>query len=249
MSELWQQVSPWIISAIGGFIGAAMLLPTKLGEIIFKYRFDKSIEAAKSDYARELENLKAVSAQELAKINERLAHIGDRAKRSNEREYDSITKVWEKFVDCFDRAEAAIVQYTEIPDLDSFSDDELTSFLSTQAFSKEQIDQVKGSGDKVRTFGQIVRWKYIAIAHNTIGETRNFLRKQIFVPPAIAEEIEKAIEQAARAIAVELTRFRHPSSELGAESAIKFFENRHAILARVKEVVQQRLMRSDSERG
>ncbi|WP_439401742.1 hypothetical protein ACNJYA_37365 [Bradyrhizobium sp. DASA03068] len=245
MSDLWQQIAPWIVSGIGGFIGATLLLPTKLGEALFKYRFDKSIEAVKSDYARELENIKSASARELAGINEKLAHIADRGKLSNDREYKSIAEVWEKFVDCLDQAEAAIVQYTEIPDLDSFTREELASFLSTRNFSKEQVDQVKDSSDKVRAFGQIVRWKYIATAHNTISETRGLLRKQIFIPIVIAEEIEKAIEQASLAVAVELTRFRNPNSGLGTEPAIQFFENRHALLAKVKETVQKRLMRSD----
>lgn len=247
MSELWQQIAPWIVSSIGGFIGAALLLPTKLGEAVFKYRFDKSMEAVKSDYARELEGVKAASARDLAGINEKLAHIADRAKRSNEREYDSIIRAWEGFVDCIERSEAAIVQYNEIPDLGSFTKDELASFLSTRDFSKEQIDEVQKSSDKVRTFGQIVRWKYIATAHNTIAETRSFLRKQIFIPPALIEEMEQAIEEASQAVATELIRFRNPDSGLGTEAAIKFFKNRDAILTTVKDAVQKRLLRSDAD--
>jgi hypothetical protein len=178
-------IYPWIVAGIGGFIGAALLLPTKLGEAIIKFQFDKSIENLKSDYARQLETLKAESARDLAKLTEQLNHMSDRGKHSNEREFEAITSIWEKFVDCFDRTEAAIVQYIEIPDLDNFTNEEVESFLSTRDFSKEQIDQIQNSKERARTYSQLVRWKYIAIAHNTIMETRTALRKQVFIPEDI----------------------------------------------------------------
>jgi hypothetical protein len=53
---------------VGGFIGAALLLPTKLGEAVIKFQFDKSVEVLKATYARELEAIKATSARELAKL-------------------------------------------------------------------------------------------------------------------------------------------------------------------------------------
>jgi hypothetical protein len=69
MSEFWTAIYPWIVGAIGGLIGAAFLLPTKLGEAIFKYRFDKLIESYKAEQGRELEKLK-----------EQLSHLDDRGK-------------------------------------------------------------------------------------------------------------------------------------------------------------------------
>ena len=75
------------MSAIGA-IGAALLLPTKLGETHFKYRFDKAIEGYKAEQGKELE-----------KVREQLSHVGDRGRRSNELEFAAIRDVWEKTVE------------------------------------------------------------------------------------------------------------------------------------------------------
>ena len=235
MHEFWSVIYPWIVSGIGGFIGAALLLPTKLGEAIIKFQFDKSIEV-----------LKANSARELAKLTEQLNHLNDRGKRSNEREFEAIVSIWQKFVDCFDRAEAAIVQYTEVPDLGNFTPEEIESFLSTREFSKEQINQVKDAKDRERTYGQLVRWKYIAIAHNTIFETRTALRKELFIPPVILSDIENAIEHASVAVMTELTRFQNPNIGLSTEASLKFFRERNDIFLKIKDSVQKRLLRSES---
>jgi hypothetical protein len=67
MTSFWNTFGPWIISAVGGAIGALLLLPSKLGEILFKYRFDKEIEGFKADQGAKLERLR-----------EQLNHLGDR---------------------------------------------------------------------------------------------------------------------------------------------------------------------------
>jgi hypothetical protein len=236
MNEFWNAIYPWIVGGIGGSIGAALLLPTKLGEAILKYRFDKLIETYRSEQGRELERLR-----------EELSHLGDRGKRANEREYEAIADMWGKFVDCFDQAQAAIVQFVEMPDLNNFSAEEIHSFLSTREFSKEQIDQVQNAQDKSRMYGQIVRWKYIALAHNTIMNTRSSLRKQqIFMPHAIVTDIEQALERASKAVISELIKFRNPDSGLDSKEALAFFNEKDDIFSKVRNGVRKRLMRQES---
>jgi len=70
--------------------GAALLLPTKLGEAVFKYRFDKAVEAFRAEQGQALEKLRA-----------QLAHLGDRGKRSNEMEFVAVQQVWDKVVEAF----------------------------------------------------------------------------------------------------------------------------------------------------
>jgi hypothetical protein len=84
---IWNQIYPWIVAAAGGFLGAALLLPTKLGEALFSYRLGKALEGFKADRTLELEHLK-----------EQLGHVGDRGRRSNELEFTSIELVWRAFV-------------------------------------------------------------------------------------------------------------------------------------------------------
>jgi hypothetical protein len=33
---IWNAIEPWLVAGVGGAMGAALLLPTKLGEVIFK---------------------------------------------------------------------------------------------------------------------------------------------------------------------------------------------------------------------
>jgi hypothetical protein len=49
MTNFWSTFGSWVIAAIGGAIGALLLLPSKLGEVLFKYRFDKELEGFKAD--------------------------------------------------------------------------------------------------------------------------------------------------------------------------------------------------------
>ncbi len=89
-ADVWADIYPWIVAGLGGFFGAALLLPTKLGDALFNYRLGKALEGFKADQNRELERLK-----------EQLSHVGDRGKRSNEMEFSAIKLVWEKFVEAF----------------------------------------------------------------------------------------------------------------------------------------------------
>jgi hypothetical protein len=85
MAIIWDAIAPWLIAGVGGSIGAALLLPTKLGEALFKHRFDKAIEGYKAEQGKDIE-----------KLREQLSHLGDRGRRSNELEFAAIRDVWEK---------------------------------------------------------------------------------------------------------------------------------------------------------
>ncbi len=58
IADVWTAIYPWIVAGLGGFVGAALLLPTKLGEALFSYRLGKALEGYKADQNRELERLK-----------------------------------------------------------------------------------------------------------------------------------------------------------------------------------------------
>jgi hypothetical protein len=91
---------------VGGAIGALLLLPSKLGEILFKYRFDKEIEGFKADQGAKLERLR-----------ERLNHLGDRGRRSNEMEFAAIREVWEKIVEAYVATHNCVANFIQYPDL------------------------------------------------------------------------------------------------------------------------------------
>jgi hypothetical protein len=91
--DYWLTFWPWIVSALGGAIGAAVLLPTKVGEALIKFRFDKQIEGFKADQGAKLERLR-----------EQLGHLGDRGRRSNELEFAAIREMQQITTTCTSRS-------------------------------------------------------------------------------------------------------------------------------------------------
>src|SRR5712664_4885581 len=102
--SLWTAIYPWIVAGLGGFVGAALLLPTRLGEAVFNYRLGKALEGFKAEQSRELERLK-----------EQLSHVGDRGKRSNEMEFSSIKLVWDAFVKAWPSTNTCIGRMIQVP--------------------------------------------------------------------------------------------------------------------------------------
>lgn len=128
MEGFWNTFGPWVISAVGGAIGAVLLLPSKLGEMLFKYRFDKEIEGFKADQGAKLE-----------KLREQLGHLGDRGRRSNELEFAAIREVWDKTVEAHLATANCIASFVEYPDLTRLSPEELDGFLPPPVFLRSSV--------------------------------------------------------------------------------------------------------------
>jgi hypothetical protein len=141
---VWTDIYPWIVAAIGGFVGAALLLPTKLGEALFNYRLGKTLEGFKAGQNRELERL-----------TEQLTHLGDRGKRSNETEFSAITLVWEKFVEAFLATNRCIAQMIDLPDFRAMTEEEFETFLTATDFhdiQKQQFEEGSRSAKDLRRY-------------------------------------------------------------------------------------------------
>ncbi|MDI2078316.1 hypothetical protein, partial [Bradyrhizobium sp. Mp27] len=148
---------PWLTGAIGGFLGAALLLPTKLGEALIKFRYDRNLEAFKADQSRDLESVK-----------ERLAHLGDRGKRSNELEFSATRAVWEQFMEAYAATDAAILGFVELPDLARYSEEERQVYLNNTDFSSLQKQQVLEAGNPTDMYSKVFLWRKIANAREAI---------------------------------------------------------------------------------
>jgi hypothetical protein len=135
--NLWTVIYPWIVAGLGGFIGAALLLPTKLGEALFSYRLGKALEGFKADQSRELERLK-----------EQLNHVGDRGRRSNEMEFSAIETVWREFVKAWLSTNTCIGSMTSIPNFSAMSEDEIKSFTASSGLNEREQKSLLGSFDK-----------------------------------------------------------------------------------------------------
>jgi hypothetical protein len=211
-----------------------IMLPTKFGEKYLSFHFD-----------RKLADLRDIQNQKIESLKEQLNHLGDRGKRSNEREYEALSDIWGQFVDAFDSTERCVTQFIEHPDFSRLTDDEIDTFLNATDFTEDQKREFRSSSDKNKLYTRTIAWKNIAKAHNQIFEVRIALKKRgIFVPEDLRRTYEEAIEFCSRATSHEFVRFRNPNSTLASDTPIKFFEGKDGTFKRVMDATSARLLRT-----
>jgi len=234
-AEMWAAIYPWIVAGIGGFIGAALLLPTKLGEALFSYRLGKTLEGFKAEQSRELERLK-----------EQLTHLGDRGKRSNEMEFGAIKLIWEQFVEAFLATNVCIVQLIQVPDFSFMTQEEFENFLTAVDFSDSQKLQLKSAKDRQKTYSDIITWRSIVQAQNTIFDGRLLLRKQsIFMPSALKDEFTRALDRLGAAQVEQQMDHQHRQSGIGFEKRSDLLNNGEAMFASLGAAANRRLFREE----
>ncbi len=235
-ADVWADIYPWIVAGLGGFFGAALLLPTKLGDALFNYRLGKALEGYKADQNRELERLR-----------EQLSHVGDRGKRSNEMEFSAIKLVWEKFVEAFLATNRCIAQIIESPDLRAMNEEEFETYLTATDFSDSQKQQLRKAPDRQKTYFDIITWRSIVRAQNENFDTLLLLRKQsIFMPPALKDEFTKALDILVGAQVEQQMDHQHRQSGIGWEKRSDLLENGEAMFAALDAAANQRLFREES---
>jgi hypothetical protein len=184
MTFAWAHVPVFLLQAalaavvtVLAFVGLA---PTKLGERFLNHHLEKKLADLRHDQNQQIEKLK-----------EQLGHIGDRGIRSNEREFNAISAVWESFVDAYVSTQRCAIAYTEHPDLSRLSEEEVESFLTSTDLRDRQRKEVQEARDKNRAYSAAVNNNYISEAGKAIYDTRTLLRKQcIFVPEDLTRLIE-----------------------------------------------------------
>ena len=108
--DVWTVIVTAALGASSGVLGTLALSTTKFGEAWLKSRFDKAIEAFKSEQAQKLEHLR-----------EEIGHRGDRGKRSIELEFAAIQEVWEKVNEAVLATGASVGGYMSHADLSNTS--------------------------------------------------------------------------------------------------------------------------------
>jgi hypothetical protein len=200
MYDFFAAIYPWFLAAIGGFIGAALLLPTKLGEALIQYRVGKTLETFKAQQARELEGLRA-----------ELNHLADRGKRSNEMEFQAIEIVWRAFVKAWLSTNTCLGQMIQVPNFSSMTDEEIESFATGIKLEDHEKKSLLDASDKQKQYSSIINWKAVMRAETDIYESRLTLREQrIFIPPTITDEFSAAIEKMSGAQIERRLSLQHP---------------------------------------
>ena len=201
VGDVWTAIYPWIVAGLGGFIGAALLLPTKLGEAIFSYRLGKALEGFKAEQNRELERLK-----------EQLTHIGDRGKRSNEMEFSSIKLVWDAFVKAWLSTNTCVGGSMTLPLFKTMSEEEVKSFAASSGLSERDQKALLGATDRTKEYETIEKWRRAREAEIDIYKARLTLREQrIFMPEALTNEFSEVIERMSGAQVEKPVELRKPT--------------------------------------
>jgi hypothetical protein len=185
MIQFWNEIYPWVVAGIGGFIGAALLLPTKLGEALVQFRVGKALESFKADQSRELEQLK-----------ERLSHLGDRGRRSNEMEFAAIEKVWCVFVKAWLSANTCVGAAMTIPRFSTMTADETQSFLASSDLNERERESLLKATNREKEYAAILAWRMVVDAGKDIYQARLTLREQrIFMPADLTKIFSDTIER------------------------------------------------------
>jgi hypothetical protein len=232
-------IYPWMVAGLGGFVGAALLLPTKLGEALFSYRLGKALEGFKAEQSRELERLK-----------EQLTHVGDRGKRSNEMEFSSIKLVWDAFVKAWLSTNTCMGMSMRIPRFETMSEDEVKSFASSSGLSERDQKSLLSATDRTKEYTTIEKWRMVREAEIDIYKARLTLREQrIFMPEAITNEFSEVIERMSGAQVekrLSLENPHIPSYEFG-KSSTDWLKDCTAVFERLAKTANARLFRQERQ--
>lgn len=205
--QIWDEIYPWIVSGIGGVLGASLMLPTRLGEALIQFRTNKLLEEVKSEqnreldrlkaeHTRELEKLKAEQSRELERLKEQLNHLGDRGRRSNEMEFVAIETLWKAFVKAWLSANTCVGAMIQIPDFDRMSDDDVKKLAASSGFNDRDQETLLRSADRKEDYVRLVNWQKVNEARKDIYQARLNLREQrIFLPPDITKQFSDVIER------------------------------------------------------
>lgn len=203
----WSEIYPWIVSGMGGAIGAALLLLPKWGEAMIQFRTGKllegfkaeqgrQLEGFKAEQGRELERLKAEQSHGLERLKEQLNHLGDRGRRSNEMEFAAIETVWKAFVKAWLSTNTCVGAMIQIPDFGRMSDDEVKKLAASSGFSDRDQEALLRSADRTEDYVKLVSWKSVSEARRDIYQARLTLREQrIFMPAEITRQFSDVIER------------------------------------------------------
>jgi hypothetical protein len=205
--SLWDQIYPWLVSGIGGAVGAALLLLPKWGEALIQFRTGRMLEVFKSEQNRDLERLKAQQGRDLEQLRAeqgrtleglkaQLNHFADRGRRSNEMEFVAIQTVWNGFVKAWLSANTCVGAMIQIPDFKRMSDDDVKKLGSSLGFSAGDQETLLKSSDRREMYVRLVQWQHVNEARKDIYRARLTLREQrIFMPPELTTQFSKLIER------------------------------------------------------
>jgi hypothetical protein len=237
---MWAELYPWVVAGVGGAIGsvltALLLLVPKFGEMFFKARIDRALEAYKAEKNRDIEGLR-----------ERLNHIADRGRRSNENEFNALRSIWEKFIVAYYSTYGAVISFIQFPPLNTMTDDRITEFLASNEFDGSTVRDILASKDREQSFSRAYAWRQINQAGKDNFECIQELRRQrVFISEDIRRQFSSALEICTGAQAQRQVDHAMPRSVGSGMFINNFLTNGDAAVDALATAVNKRLFRDEA---
>lgn len=230
-----QAIATWLIpiifGALSAFVTLILTLPTKFGERMLGEAFEKRIAAFKHQ-----------QTIELGKLQGNLDHLKDRGQRSNEREFQALQDVWERFVEAYRNMQGAVAQFYSFPDLDRMTDDDVASFLDANNVAPDSRMRILKADDKKHAFGNYIEAKTLNAAVEAIQKaSETVLKQSVFIPADLQLRFELAIQRLRKAQA-EIV-FKHEVRGDRSASADLVGEPGETMFNELRDATRKRLLR------
>lgn len=190
----WLEMWEWLKSAfavlgvggvtIGGAAAAAYGLFKWLGERWIDNKFEKQMEAYKTEQARELERLRH-------KIN----GVFDRTLRLHSKEYEVLPDLWGRLVEAHGWAWGYVSPFQQYADVMRMSDEELDEFLKDKKFSNAHKRDIATAHDKQQKYTEVFeRYRCAEVMDKIRDFNVSFRKTGIFVKPDIKADMGALID-------------------------------------------------------
>ena len=175
--------SPWSYALILALYAALQLAWTLIIRTFPDFIGGALLKRVERNNSVQLEKLKDENNRQIEELRARLDHLRDRGIRSNEREFQAITAVWEHFLDAYAATMQCAVAFSQHPDFNRLSDPEAKQYLDSVDLSERQREKIMSATDKNSSYSRFVEINQITAAGLAIYNARILIGRQaIFIP-------------------------------------------------------------------
>ena len=168
---------------IGGVVASSYRLFKWFGEKWIDQKFEKQMEAYKTEQSRELERLRL-------KIN----GVFDRTIRLHTKEFEVLPDLWGKLVEAHALGSDYVSPLQTYADVERLDDDELKEFLDATTFMEVQKHNIKiesNNMERQKVFIKIVKlYRYIEAAERMNVFATSLRKDGIFLKPEIKADMD-----------------------------------------------------------
>ena len=181
MSEIFFSTLGKIIAYGGSSVAIAYAAFTFFGKKWIENLFQKRLEIYKHEHAKEIEHLKY-------QINSLL----NRVTKIHEKEFEVLPAAWNKLHDALEMISWFTSIFQQYPDLDRFSSNELSTFVTDCKLLEFQKNELLKSENKTEYYKEKIFFHNLSEARKIYSEFHKYItRNRIFLSPDLRRNFQK----------------------------------------------------------